>query len=163
MKLIDNLTNKTGKHAKRVITNYNDMLSWRKTPVMPEFLEKEAQRMIQFYLDNPKALTLLAYINHRGIHMFTMNRWLKKHKPLREAYDFCKQLLCQRREEGMLRGELKERATMYMMHRYSQAWDEADKRWVALKEKEDSKNKPTNITVVMEDFSRKEEKSEKSL
>ena len=145
--------------AATTVTMYMDMYSFRERPLPPEFFEDEAKRMVDFFRNSDHAFTLGAYLVERGFHRQTFYRWIKRHKVLNKAYEFSKEIIANRRETGMLLGELKEKPNMFMLHHYNaDEWNLADKRWSDLSKKEDA-NKQQNITVVMESFSKSDKKT----
>ena len=147
-------TNTKPRGYTKPVATYMDMYSFRQIPLPEQFFEDEAIKMVKFFRDSDHALTLNSYPVHCGFHRRTFERWVKKHKVLGLAYEFSKEIIALRRETGMLLGIIKEKCNMHMMHLYSEEWDNSDKRWSALKEKEDNRDKPTNITVVMDDFTK---------
>jgi len=133
---------------------YKDLYTAKQHPVTPAFFERLAIEFTNWAKDNEKAITIQQFPLDKGIPWKTWTRWVKKRPELRAVYDDVKHIIASKRERLMLFGNIKEKSNMYMMHRYSEEWDNSDKRWSALKEKEDNRDKPTNITVVMDDFTK---------
>lgn len=140
------------KQTKKT-NNYNEGFSWRLKPISPEAIEREAEEMIEYFKKNTKKITLVSYSNFRNIHVDTLNKWCKKHKVLREAYEYCRQMLWERREEGMAYGVLKEKPVMRNMHHYSKQWKADNAYWSELNQKEEVQ--PTKLVVEMPSFKEK--------
>jgi len=144
---------KTTKHStaikeEPIKTNLNEGFSWRLKPVLPEALEAEAERMIKYYEDNPKKIMLVSYAIHRKIHIETLYKWMCKSKALKDAYEYCRQILWERRYEGISYGKLKEKPIMRDMYRYSKEWKEDDIYWSELNNKEEIEKGKTVLKVV---------------
>ena len=155
---------KTIKHSTMVKNNpdklnLNEGFSWKLKPICPEAFEAEAERMIKFYEDNPKKIMLVSYAIHRKMHLGTLYKWLRQSKALKEAYEYCRQLLWERRYEGISYGTLKEKPIMRDMYRYSKEWKEDDIYWSELNNKEEIEQGKTVLKVV-EVQSFKEDKQE---
>ena len=143
------------KNDKQAMTKpfFNDGFSWKEKPVVAEALEREAELMIEFFKKNPKKITLISYANSRCIHHDTLDKWMKRSKPLRQAYEQCRQMLWERREEGMAYGILREKPVMRNMHHYSKQWKDDNAYWADLAKKEEEK--PTKLVVEMPSFREK--------
>ena len=154
-----NTNTKKKRKPNCVADIYPDLYTGKQHPVTPAFFERLACEFATWARDNERAITIYQFPLMKGIPRTTFQRWCKREPALRRVYRDVFDLIASRREVDMNFGVQKEKPNMHMMHVYSELWDKADKRWSKLKEKEDNRDKPTNITVVMDDFTKtKQEK-----
>jgi hypothetical protein len=84
------------------------MFSFKMNPVSIPYLLKFAVEWVDWVQNTPTALVRNAYFNIKGIHKATVDRWMVRCPQVKEASEFVKQLLSERREMGVLKGKMPE-------------------------------------------------------
>lgn len=110
--------------------NQVKMAKQRKKELIQEFLDAQLAD-----LDNPNTrdLSVHTFFLKRGYRLNQVLKWLEKDPELKHMYTMGKEAIGVKRETGMLKKELSEKATMYTMHKYLDEWREADKYQSELK------------------------------
>jgi hypothetical protein len=141
-----------------VFEEYVDMLTMRKKPVSDAYLEKFAIDMLN-WAKTSNALVFGNYFHDCGVSYATFRRWKERSPKLAEVYEHVCEIIGARREEGGLKRKYDSSMVMKSMPIYSYDWKK-------LEIERDERRKPKenvgtgNITVVLEDYSKKE-KNEK--
>jgi len=139
-------TKKRKSRAKKLTDVYPEFYTARK-PYPPMLFERLADDYISWAKTEDDALVLTAFPLKRNISVDYFKQLCLNNEILIEAHATAKAMIAERRERLILQGKLRERPGMYMMHRYSDDWDKADKRWAELKKPEESKSE-TQIIVL---------------
>ena len=141
---------KPNRRATVVADYYDDIYTCRQMPITDTFFERLAQEYTQWARDNKDVYVLDQFAIDKGIPRYSFQRWCKSKPILKKAHQEVKNIIAVRRETRMLQGVIKEKSNMYMMHRYHQDWEEADKRWSELNAKAQEKEQGGNINVVIQ-------------
>ncbi len=85
-------------------------------------------------IDDPKSrrLTSGKFFCLRSISDQTVSDWCEKYPRFNADYSFGKQAIGIKREEGMMRKELSEKSSMFLMHKYLPEWKyliDREERW----------------------------------
>jgi uncharacterized protein YcaQ len=103
---------------------YKDMFDLRMKPVNDAFLDRVAADMIEYFKKDATALCMDDFYDFKGFHDRDVQRWKQRSENLRDAADYCKRLLANRREKGALNKKLSESMVLYSMGIYSNQWKE---------------------------------------
>ena len=79
---------------------YRDMFTMKLQPVSVDYLLKFALEWVEWVMANDWVITLTAYINTKGVHKNTVDRWIVRCPELKEASDFVRQIIAERRDFG---------------------------------------------------------------
>ena len=121
-------------------------------------LEMLGHELIEYVRNTPDCFSIEYFLNHKNIHENTFYNWVEKSPDLAGAFERAKQLIFERREKGVLKGELPINGIMPYLWHYSKRYRDDALFKASLNKKEDEK--PTQITVVMEPFGKIENKNE---
>jgi hypothetical protein len=125
---------------------YSEFCSANDKPYPPVLFKRLADDYVEWagYEDS---LVLTKFPLLKGITPDYFWELCRANEHLARANKIAKALVACRREELMLKGKLRERPVMHIMHRYSDDWDKADKRWAELKKPEESKSQIQTIIL----------------
>lgn len=90
---------------KKMKDEYFDVMTWRRKPIMPEYVQQIAQELRDWSLDDD-ALTIDQFINIKGMRNRLLYELATRHDFLRDALDFAIRQIAVRREVGALTNKL---------------------------------------------------------
>jgi hypothetical protein len=146
----------TNTASSKVADMYLDLFTLREMPISEAAIERLAKEVLE-WPDISKKQTMTEFFKKKGISSATFWRWTQKFPILKEAYEQAMQYLGDNREAGaagFLKRKLDPTMIKPVMFKYSEIWRELRDEDMALK-KQLQNDTSKNITIVMEDFSKK--------
>lgn len=93
------------------------------------------EQAIEFFTKEPKAIRIKDFLAHKELYANTWDTWKNKYAFLKEQEEYCKMLIANKREHGMVfldEGQ-REGPHIRVMHRYDNDWKEIDRYHAELK------------------------------
>jgi hypothetical protein len=138
---IDN-NNTLSRKPKGVVSwrdEYQDLLTLQMIPISNIYLEKFAVDMVQWFENNEEAFALTEYYQLKRIPEKTVLEWRKRCKELDNAVEYCKMVLCNRRERWSINNREKNASTLnFVMPHYSSVWKEVTEWRAKLRDQADA-------------------------
>lgn len=144
------------KYVKKEFDFYYDIFTLRKKPVTLEYIEARAEQMRDLAFNDPEMLKVTQLYRAMGCTQSDIDRWRKRSEKLDLMHDEAKQAIGDRREIGGMKKNFSESIVRHTMHHYDTTWKGMDEYQAALRKKDEEK--PTQITVVMDNFGLTEKK-----
>ena len=114
---------------------YQDLLTLQMIPINNIYLEKFAVDMVQWFENNEDAFALTEYYQLKRVSEKTVLRWRERCKELDNAVEYCKMVLCNRRESWSINNRDKNASSLnFVMPHYSTVWKEVTEWRAKLKE-----------------------------
>lgn len=105
---------------------YRDMFSFKMVPIVNGYLEKIALEWVEVTLKDETILTLDDYYFLKGLQEFSVNRWMKRCIELKEAHDYAKAIIANRREKGAIINKYNSNTILRCMPLYSEKWKDLE-------------------------------------
>jgi len=137
--------------SKYVYDDYLDMFTMRKRPINIKYIEKFANDMVHWALNDPDAFKLAQYYRIRGVGGDDMERWTERYPDLKKANSYVLGILGDKREMGGLKKDYDSGMVRTMMPRYDKDWRSIEK-WRSLLREQESKAAGGTKFVVMDKF-----------
>jgi len=99
-----------------------NMLTFQPFPVREQWIEKLARELVDWAVNDKKALKLNQFYSKRGITQQTMNKWRHKSKVLDDACEFAKHAIGDRRETAALYHKMDKSIVGITMPHYDKDW-----------------------------------------
>jgi len=157
MKVIDRKKLKTVKRStlkgKPTITaaweeKYLCMNSLREKPVSDDVLERWGLELLQWAINEPKAIKMSQWLTLKGLDSKTLWRFCERNDKLKAAYNRALAILGDRREAGGLERKYDSGITIFMMPHYDPDW-KAMVEWKAKMAKiDEQQNGGTKVVIV---------------
>ena len=147
----DKTTTTVKPAAKYRYDDYLDMFTMRKRPISVEYIEKFANDMVLWALNDPDAFKLAQYYRIRGVCGEDMERWAERYPNLKTANRYVLGILGDKREMGALKKDYDSGMVRTMMPRYDKDWRNIEK-WRSLLREQESKAAGGTKFVVMDKF-----------
>jgi len=156
-------SNKTTKKAAKLPYRHSDdylnLHTMKLQPVSIEWLEILAKDLVEWAINDEKALKLTAFYTNRGICSDTLARWLRRSKILNTSHKFAKMVIGNRREVGALTKKFDATLVMRSMAVYDKEWKDLEEWRSDLKNKEEEQ-KAASFVVKMQSFSEKKDEKD---
>jgi hypothetical protein len=127
------------------LENYRDCFTFKTKPVTELFIERFFSDVVKEARNNEEVLTMEDLFLNKGVPSVTYYGWVKRYPLAKEANDFAKAIIGNRREKGALKKKFDVGMIMFSMPMYSDRWKESFEWKSRLKEKE---HKTSGIQVV---------------
>lgn len=111
--------------------------------------ERLAREMTDWFENNENAIKIQQYLQFRGIGERTWNRWCNKYQKIGDAHEYCKMIIGNRREVGIITRKFDGVHTAFMMRQYDKAWGEEHEYRANLKSK-DKESGETKFIIMSE-------------
>ena len=138
------------KHPKMAafkwVTQYKDFFQQKMVPMSENGLERLANDIVNWAINDPKALKISQFILKRGIHIDTYYDWVKLYPIIKDANTIALQAIGDRREIAGLYRKLDGNMISFTMPAYDKTWKELQEWRAKLKEKET--NNETKVVVI---------------
>lgn len=128
------------------------MLTFRQTPITNEWKDRLAKELIDWAVNNKKALILNQFFGQKGISTDAVHRWRKNYPAFDEACRFAIQQIGMRREVGSLTRKFDGPTFFKTAYKYSPDFKVTAEWQQDLKQKSDEKTQQSNIQWVLEKF-----------
>ena len=109
---------------ERFFDEYRCLKSWQMTPMTESFIQKMAEELLIWAIENDDALKLDEWQIANGICDETKQRWLTKYPNFKIAWQHAKKALGIRREKGVIKKKYDSTLIAPMMFHYDSAWKE---------------------------------------
>lgn len=124
------------KNIKTVYAEYyDDMFTLRQTPVSKDYLLKFALEWVNWAMTDEDALKLTQFYVLKGIHNFSVERWMKRCPELQRAHDWALMIIGNRREIGAIKKIYDSAMIRTTMCMYDTQWKELEEWRARLSEK----------------------------
>jgi hypothetical protein len=111
-------------------------------------IERLARELVEWARTNPEAIKINQFLEERGIHIRSWNRWCTKYEVLRDARDHAKMILGNRREHGVMTRKYEPTSTNFMMLNYDDDWVDTMKLKTGLTNKDGDSGGGPQIVVI---------------
>jgi hypothetical protein len=153
-----NNTNEEKKPRVVCLEEYHNYRYHKKDFITNTMLDRLGQELIEwaYATDSEKGIKIKQFLALKGIHDKTWNDWCTKYPSLREAHDYAKMILGNRREEGAITKKWDVGVFNFMQPMYD------EDHMKMLKDREDLKKSADELEgsakiVIMERFASVEE------
>lgn len=126
---------------------YRCFLTGLDKPMNEAGIERLAKEVVEWARSNPDALKISQFYLDFGIPRSLWNDWCQKWPLLRQANDFAKEVIGNRRENGALNNKLNPSMVSFTMPIYDEDWKEESVRRASLKD--GSSEAKTTVHVTM--------------
>ncbi len=126
--------------------DYRNMLTGFNEPMNEIGVDKLAHELMLWAETDPDALKVSQFRLARGIKRSTWQDWCSKFESLREAHEYAKEIIGNRREIGAVQNKFNPGVVSYTMPFYDPEWKEETVRRASLKD--GSNEAKTTITVL---------------
>ncbi len=138
----------------RVFIEYRDMFTFRMTPISPEGIEKVAQELLDWAMNNNDALKVTQFYHKKGLSGTTVARWKELSPSFNEAHGEAKAIIGNRREIGGLKKDFDSGIVRTSMPIYDKSWRK-NEEWRSTLNKEKPTEGGTKI-IIMEKYGSEE-------
>ena len=162
---------KTNKHIK-IRKNRSNLavdakigfFSYQQMPVSEGFINKLAEELVQWALEDDDALKLTSFFLSRRIGSRTFYRWAEKFPILDEAREVALEAIGNRRELAALKNKLNSTMVISQQAKYDKSWWALEQKRAELKASTQQKG-DTDIryTIVVDGYEKEEEKKTDNL
>lgn len=134
------------KQPVRVVDTVFNVFTMQDYPVTLPWLEELAEKMVK-WADDDDSLIFEDFLTEMGMHFESIKRWTQQCPALDVAKKYTLSRIASRREKGAMKHKYDTSMVARMMPHYSDSWKQIAEWNASLKESQD---KPTNITIVMD-------------
>ena len=127
---------------------------WRVYKPNQAFINNVCEKLLDYIFNYPKPYTFERFYFINGYDEDTYAKWRKEWPQLQRTHDLVKLGIAALREERNAEGQWPTPTFMFAQPNYSNTWKELTEWRTKLAEKIEEKRKPTNVTIVMDDFGR---------
>lgn len=155
----------SGKKSKlTVVETYKHLFTCMTVPISQAFIEKLATDLVVWAAEDEDALKLTQFLRKLGLQSVTFYRWCHKYPELMNAKKAALEAIGDRREILALKNKLNSTMVMSQMAKYDDSWRNLESWRAELRAKaQEKENLNTKYAIIVEDFSKKDEKKTDNL
>jgi hypothetical protein len=143
------------REKRRWTEVYPNFITGRQTAITSNFADQLAEDLVAHAM-KPETLTVTSFYLNKGIGRSTWASWHERFPQLLAAYNFAKEIIGNRREEGAMKRSLAENFVFKSMPMYSPDWAQREQDLAKLSE-DGAKN--DKVIIQLESFTRSNDDS----
>jgi hypothetical protein len=135
---------------KRLYDSYKEVNAWREIPLQPAMINKLEMAILD-WCQLPDSRSFEQFLDERGIHDSTWDKWMNSSPVLKEAHDFALRHIGVVRENGMADRKYESRVYAFTQRNYSKVWRATQDLEYARKKALAQEQEPNRTYVVYAD------------